>query len=56
VNLMRLYALTGRRQRAAQQYLRLREALRRHLDAEPGPAAQRLYQEILARRFPPGPI
>jgi DNA-binding SARP family transcriptional activator len=55
VSLMRLYALTGRRQRAAQQYARLRQALRRHLDAEPSATAQRLYEAIVARRFPPGP-
>ncbi|HEX5504168.1 MAG TPA: BTAD domain-containing putative transcriptional regulator [Thermomicrobiales bacterium] len=47
--LMRLYAATGRRDRALRQYARLRAALRDELDAEPDPATQALYHTILAR-------
>jgi DNA-binding SARP family transcriptional activator len=54
VALMRLYALAGRRQRAAQQYARLQAALRRQLGAEPDEATRRLYEDIVARRFPAG--
>ena len=52
VALMRLYATTGRRNRALRQYARLRAALRDDLDTEPDPATQALYHAILARRFP----
>jgi DNA-binding SARP family transcriptional activator len=53
VALMRLYALTGRRRQALRQYEQLREALERELDTEPDTASRRLYEDILARRFPP---
>jgi len=46
VHLMRLYALAGRRADAMRQYERLREAL----GSEPGPEAQRLYEEVRARQ------
>lgn len=48
--LMRLYALSGRSGEAVGQYERLREALSRHLGAEPGAASRRLREEILAGR------
>jgi DNA-binding SARP family transcriptional activator len=47
VRLMRLYALAGRRADAMRQYEHLREALGR----EPGPDAQRLYEEVRSRRM-----
>jgi predicted ATPase/DNA-binding SARP family transcriptional activator/DNA-binding CsgD family transcriptional regulator len=53
VRLIRLYALDGRRGQALEQYERLRDELRRALDREPGTAGLRLYEEILADRFPP---
>ena len=46
VRLMRLYALAGRRSDAMRQYEHLREALER----EPGPQAQRLYEEVRSRQ------
>jgi DNA-binding SARP family transcriptional activator len=46
VRLMRLQALAGRRADALRQYERLRETLGR----EPGPEAQRLYEEVRARQ------
>jgi DNA-binding SARP family transcriptional activator len=46
VRLMRLYALAGRRAEAMRQYEQLREALGR----EPGPDAQRLYEEVRTRQ------
>ncbi len=52
-SLMRLYALTGRRQQALRQYQMLREAAGREFDAEPDAESQRLYQEIASGRFPP---
>ncbi|MDP9372367.1 MAG: tetratricopeptide repeat protein [Chloroflexota bacterium] len=52
VGLMRLYALAGQRQQALRQYQLLRAALRQELDAEPDPASQRLYAEILGGRYP----
>jgi tetratricopeptide (TPR) repeat protein len=52
--LMRLYALSGQRHQALQQYDRLREALRREADAEPDAPTRRLVEEIRAGRFPPG--
>ncbi|MCA1718588.1 MAG: LuxR C-terminal-related transcriptional regulator [Actinobacteria bacterium] len=51
--LVRLYALTGRRDEALKQYERLREDLRRELDREPNVASRRLHEEILANRFSP---
>ena len=47
--LMRLYALTGRRQQALRQYLALQETLQHELGVEPDPQSLRLYQDILAR-------
>jgi DNA-binding SARP family transcriptional activator len=44
--LMRLYALAGRRADAMRQY----EQLREELGSEPGPDAQRLYEEVRARQ------
>jgi predicted ATPase/DNA-binding SARP family transcriptional activator/DNA-binding CsgD family transcriptional regulator len=54
VRLMRLYALTGRRQEALLQYERLRKALSEGLDGEeePGEAGRLLYEEIRAGRSP----
>jgi predicted ATPase/DNA-binding SARP family transcriptional activator len=49
--LMRLYAMTGRRQRALAQFHLLREALRREFEDEPDVETRGLYQDILARRF-----
>jgi predicted ATPase/DNA-binding SARP family transcriptional activator/DNA-binding CsgD family transcriptional regulator len=51
-SLMRLYALSGKRQRALRQYERLRENLLRELGTEPNVTTQRVYQEIAAGRFP----
>ena len=45
--LMRLFAAAGRRQQALAQYQRLREALRRDLEAEPDPQTARLYRALL---------
>jgi predicted ATPase/DNA-binding SARP family transcriptional activator/DNA-binding CsgD family transcriptional regulator len=53
--LMRLYALSGRRQEAILQYGRLRQALSEELGAEPGAESRRLYEEILADRYPSPP-
>jgi DNA-binding SARP family transcriptional activator len=50
-DLMRLYALCGRRQEALQQYERLRENLSR----EPGTETRHLYEEIRAGSFPAAP-
>src|SRR5919202_3993421 len=52
-DLMRLFALTGQRSRALQQYERLRVALVQDLDAAPDPASEDLYQAIKSGRFPP---
>jgi DNA-binding SARP family transcriptional activator len=46
IRLMRLYALAGRRADAIRQYERLQEVLGR----DPGPEAQRLYEEVRARQ------
>jgi predicted ATPase/DNA-binding SARP family transcriptional activator len=48
--LMRIYARTGRRQRALSQFHLLREALRREFEDEPDDETRRLYQDILTRR------
>jgi predicted ATPase/DNA-binding SARP family transcriptional activator len=45
--LMRLFAAAGRRQHALAQYQRLRQALRRDLEAEPDPQTARLYRALL---------
>jgi predicted ATPase/DNA-binding SARP family transcriptional activator/DNA-binding NarL/FixJ family response regulator len=47
VELMRLYAAGGQRQKALRQYRSLQSNLRDELDVDPEPASQRLYQEIL---------
>jgi predicted ATPase/DNA-binding SARP family transcriptional activator/DNA-binding CsgD family transcriptional regulator len=52
VGLMRLYAASGQRHLAMRQYRHLAEAVRRELDTDPEPASQRLYQAIVAGRFP----
>ena len=49
--LMRIYALTGRRQRALAQFHLLRESLRREFEDEPDDETRRLYQQILTRRL-----
>ena len=48
--LMRIYAMTGRRQRALGQFHLLREALRREFEDDPEDETRRVYQDILARR------
>jgi predicted ATPase len=48
---MRIYALTGRRQRAMAQYHLLRESMRREFEDEPDDDTRRLYQDILTRRL-----
>jgi predicted ATPase/DNA-binding SARP family transcriptional activator len=47
--LMRIFALTGRRQRALAQFHLLRESLRREFADEPDDETRRLYQDILTR-------
>lgn len=49
---MRVYALAGQRDQALHQYRRLRDVLRREVDAEPDDTSQRLYADIRAGRFP----
>lgn len=49
--LMRIYAITGRRQRALGQFHLLREALRREFEDDPDDETRLLYQDILARRI-----
>ncbi|MDX6664360.1 MAG: hypothetical protein QOG68_566, partial [Solirubrobacteraceae bacterium] len=51
--LMRIYALTGRRQRALAQFQLLRESLRREFEDEPDDDTRRLYRDILTRRLGP---
>ncbi len=55
VGLMRLFARSGRREEALDQYERLRENLRRGLAGEPGVVGRGLRGEILADRYPPSP-
>lgn len=50
-DLMRLYALTGRRQQALRQYQHLKKTLQQELEAEPEPKSQQLYEDILTNRF-----
>lgn len=50
--LVRLYALSGRRDEALNQYDLLRADLRRELAREPNAESRRLHEEILADRFP----
>ncbi|CAA9497686.1 MAG: hypothetical protein AVDCRST_MAG12-2460 [uncultured Rubrobacteraceae bacterium] len=51
--LIRLYARGGRRAEALRQYERLRDDLLRGLAREPDATSERLYEEILADRYPP---
>lgn len=58
VRLMRLYAATGRRQRALQQFARLQEIFRKGDIPELSAATMELHQAILENRFetlPPAP-
>jgi DNA-binding SARP family transcriptional activator len=52
VGLMRLYALSEKRQEALAQYERLREALSRELRTEPSSSGRALREEIASGRFP----
>ena len=52
VALMRLYARSGQRYQALQQYHQLREALLREVDTQPDSATRHVYEDILERRFP----
>lgn len=52
VGLMRLYALTGRRQQALRQFERLRELLERELAAKPDPITVELNTAIQAGHYP----
>lgn len=49
--LMRLYAAQGYRQRALQQYHRLREILDRELALDPDLESRKLYEDILSGQF-----
>ena len=51
--LMRLYALTGRRSDALRQFARCSEAVRADLDADVEDATLQLYQQIVARDIRP---
>jgi predicted ATPase/DNA-binding SARP family transcriptional activator/DNA-binding CsgD family transcriptional regulator len=53
VELMRLYALLGRRREALSQYERLKDVLFTEFGAEPEAATARLHEEIWAGTFPP---
>jgi predicted ATPase/DNA-binding SARP family transcriptional activator/DNA-binding CsgD family transcriptional regulator len=55
VALMRLYALSGRPERALSQYERLRDTLSTGLGVEPAGATRRLRDEIAAGRHLPTP-
>ena len=46
--LMRLYARTGSRHQALQQFEQCKDVIRRELDAEPEPATLDLYKQILS--------
>ena len=50
VALMRLDALTGRRTDAVREYEQFAQLLDEELGTEPGPDAQRLYEEVRARQ------
>ncbi|MGW0807662.1 BTAD domain-containing putative transcriptional regulator [Nonomuraea sp. NPDC002799] len=52
VRLMRVLALAGRRAEALRQFEVLRDLLDGELGIEPGPEAQRLHEEVRARRVP----
>ena len=49
--LMRLYTAKGYRQRALQQYHRLREILGRELGLDPDTESRKLYEDILSGHF-----
>lgn len=49
--IMRLYASTGRRQQALQQFENCRAALSRELDAEPEEATSELHRDILSGKL-----
>jgi predicted ATPase/DNA-binding SARP family transcriptional activator/DNA-binding CsgD family transcriptional regulator/Tfp pilus assembly protein PilF len=53
VELMRLYALLGRRREALGHYERLKDVLFTEFGAEPEAATARLHEEIWAGTFPP---
>ncbi len=50
-DLMRLYALTGQRQKALNQYQALKDVLYRELEIEPARETAQVYQEIRAGRI-----
>ena len=52
LGLMRLYALSGRREEALAQYERLKEILSREVATEPGVPSRCLYEEITSGWFP----
>ncbi|MFG1682584.1 BTAD domain-containing putative transcriptional regulator [Nonomuraea sp. NPDC049269] len=52
VRLMRVLALAGRRAEALRQFDVLRDLLDGELGIEPGPEAQRLHEEVRARKVP----
>jgi predicted ATPase/DNA-binding SARP family transcriptional activator len=49
--LMRLYALSGQRQKALRQYQTLRDVLRSELEVDPSPATLQLYELIQSGRI-----
>jgi DNA-binding SARP family transcriptional activator len=51
--LMRLYALTGNRRQAIQQYRQCCEDLRRELDARPEPSTEALHEQIVSGKIRP---
>ncbi|OLD56928.1 MAG: hypothetical protein AUI54_04515 [Acidobacteria bacterium 13_1_40CM_2_56_5] len=53
--LMRLYALAGRRSEALRQFQRCCEAVRSDLETEPEEETQQLYRKIVAREIGPLP-
>jgi DNA-binding SARP family transcriptional activator len=48
---MRLYARVGLRQKALQQYHRMREILDRELALDPDSESRKLHEDILSGRF-----
>ncbi len=52
-SLMRLYALSGRRREALEQYERLSVVLSRELEVHPGTESRRLFEQIRTGDFPP---
>ncbi len=51
LGLMRLYGLSGKRQQALRQFQLLKEGLKEELEAEPGLAANQLYEAIQSGQF-----